>query len=97
LIDPALGAGQLFASSFDPLHKRSADDETLSVATPDSNLVEQLYAQCASISDWLCGPILQAGLREAMHQPALRPGNEILEIGIGTGLTAPLYPDDCRE
>ena len=31
-----------------------------------------------------------------MHQLGLQPGNEILEIGIGTGLTAPLYPDDCR-
>ena len=31
-----------------------------------------------------------------MHQLALQPGNEILEIGIGTGLTTPLYPDDCR-
>ena len=73
---------------------RSSD--TLSVATLDSNLIEQLYAQCASVYDWLCGPILQAGRREAMHQLALQPGNEILEIGIGTGLTAPLYPDDCR-
>ena len=52
--------------------------------------------RAASVYDWLCGPILQAGRREAMHQLALQPGNEILEIGIGTGLTAPLYPDDCR-
>ena len=25
----------------------------------------------------------------------MRPGDQILEIGIGTGLTAPLYPSDC--
>jgi phosphatidylethanolamine/phosphatidyl-N-methylethanolamine N-methyltransferase len=31
-----------------------------------------------------------------MHQLALQPGNQILEIGIGTGLTAPLDPDDCH-
>lgn len=68
---------------------------TLSVAALDSNLVEQVYAQCASVYDWLCGPILQAGRREAMHQLRLQPGNEVLEIGIGTGLTVPLYPDDC--
>ena len=70
-------------------------DDTLSVATLDSSLVEQLYAQCASVYDWLCGPLLQAGRRDAMHQLALQPGDQILEIGIGTGLTAPLYPDDC--
>jgi len=79
------------------MRRRSGcSNNTLSVATLDSNLIEQLYAQCASMYDWLCGPILQAGRREAMHQLALQPGNEILEIGIGTGLTAPLYPDDCR-
>ena len=71
-------------------------NDTLSVSTLDSNLIQQLYAHCASVYDWLCGPILQAGRREAMHQLALQPGNEILEIGIGTGLTAPLYPNDCR-
>ena len=71
-------------------------DDSLSVATLDSNFIEQLYAKCASVYDWLFGPILQAGRREAMHQLALQPGNEILKIGLGTGLTAPLYPDDCR-
>ena len=79
------------------MRRRSGcSNNTLSVATLDSNLIEQLYAQCAWVYDWLCGPILQAGRREAMHQLALRSGDEILEIGIGTGLTAPLYPDDCR-
>ena len=66
-------------------------DDSLSVATLDGNFIEQLYAKCASVYDWLFGPILQAGRREAMHQLALQPGNEILEIGIGTGLTTPLY------
>jgi phosphatidylethanolamine/phosphatidyl-N-methylethanolamine N-methyltransferase len=78
------------------MRRRSgSSSDTLSVATLDSNFIEQLYAQCASVYDWICGPILQAGRREAMHQLALQPGNQILEIGIGTGLTAPLYPDDC--
>lgn len=75
---------------------RGRFNDTLSVATVDGNFIEQLYAQGASVYDWLCGPILQAGRREAMHQLALQPGNDILEIGIGTGLTTPLYPDDCR-
>ena len=73
----------------------SHSHNTLSVATLDSNLVDQVYARCASVYDWLCGPILQAGRREAMYQLRLQPGNQILEIGIGTGLTVPLYPDDC--
>jgi len=31
-----------------------------------------------------------------MHQLALQPGNEILEIGNGTGLRLRSIPDDCR-
>jgi phosphatidylethanolamine/phosphatidyl-N-methylethanolamine N-methyltransferase len=73
---------------------RSSD--VLSVATLDGHFIERLYAQCASIYDWLCGPILQAGRREAMRQLSLHAGDEILEVGIGTGLTAPLYPAECH-
>jgi phosphatidylethanolamine/phosphatidyl-N-methylethanolamine N-methyltransferase len=71
-------------------------DGVLSVATPDCRLTERLYAQCASFYDRLCGPVLQAGRREAMRELKLRPGNEVLEVGIGTALTAPLYPEDCK-
>ena len=62
----------------------------------DGRLVEKLYAQCATFYDQLCGPILQAGRREAMHELRLRPNQTVLEVGIGTALTAPLYPRDCR-
>ena len=58
--------------------------------------IERLYTRCASFYDWVCGPLLQAGRREAIHQIALEPGDDVLEVGIGTGLTVPLYPSDCR-
>ena len=71
-------------------------EDALSVSTLDGHLIERLYARCASFYDRLCGPMLQAGRREALHELPLRPGDEILEIGIGTGLTAPLYPPECN-
>ena len=40
--------------------------------------------------------MLQAGRREAMRDLPFRAGRDVLEIGIGTGLTAPLYPQHCR-
>jgi phosphatidylethanolamine/phosphatidyl-N-methylethanolamine N-methyltransferase len=46
--------------------------------------------------DWIFGPALQAGRRQAMRQLPTRPGSDILEIGIGTGLTTSLYPAGCR-
>ena len=75
------------------LSSRSGD--TLSVAHIDHHDIERLYARCASFYDSLCGPLLQAGRREAMRELALEAGDEVLEIGFGTGLTAPLYPGDC--
>jgi phosphatidylethanolamine/phosphatidyl-N-methylethanolamine N-methyltransferase len=67
----------------------------LSVATIDGHLTERLYERFASVYDRLCGPLLHAGRREAMRDLPLKAGDEILEVGIGTGLTTSLYPDDC--
>jgi phosphatidylethanolamine/phosphatidyl-N-methylethanolamine N-methyltransferase len=78
------------------LESSSAQDALPSVANLDGRLVEKLYAQCATFYDQLCGPLLQAGRREAMRELRLRPNQAVLEVGIGTALTAPLYPRDCR-
>jgi phosphatidylethanolamine/phosphatidyl-N-methylethanolamine N-methyltransferase len=32
----------------------------------------------------------------ALEGMGLQPGNRILEVGIGTGINAPLYPRDCH-
>lgn len=62
----------------------------------DHQLIERLYDRAAPVYDLLFGPILQSGRREAIRSLQLQPGNEILEVGIGTGLTMSLYPADCR-
>ena len=70
--------------------------DQLSVASVDRDLIERLYARFASVYNAMFGPILQGGRIEAMRELPLEPGDEILEVGIGTGLTATLYPSDCR-
>jgi phosphatidylethanolamine/phosphatidyl-N-methylethanolamine N-methyltransferase len=70
--------------------------EQLSAASVDRDVIERLYTRLASVYNAICGPLLQAGRREAMRELPLDPGTEILEVGIGTGLTATLYPSDCR-
>jgi len=70
----------------------SHSHNSLSVATLDSNLVERVYARCASVYDWLCGPILQAGRREAMYELRRQPGNQILEIGSAPDLRFRFIP-----
>jgi phosphatidylethanolamine/phosphatidyl-N-methylethanolamine N-methyltransferase len=73
-----------------------ASTDQLSVTAVDQNLVERLYARFASVYNGIFGPILHAGRVEAMRELPLAPDDEILEVGIGTGLTATLYPSDCR-
>jgi phosphatidylethanolamine/phosphatidyl-N-methylethanolamine N-methyltransferase len=70
--------------------------DQLSATAVDQNLVERLYARFASVYNGIFGPILHAGRVEAMRELPLKPNDDILEVGIGTGLTATLYPSDCR-
>jgi phosphatidylethanolamine/phosphatidyl-N-methylethanolamine N-methyltransferase len=70
--------------------------EQLSVASVDRDAAERLYARIASVYNAIFGRILQAGRVEAMRELTLQPGDEVLEVGIGTGLTATLYPPECR-
>jgi phosphatidylethanolamine/phosphatidyl-N-methylethanolamine N-methyltransferase len=74
----------------------SPSTDHLSVVSVDRDHIERLYARFASVYNAMFGPFLQAGRREAMRELPLRPGDEILEVGIGTGLTAALYPSGCR-
>ena len=54
-------------------------------------LVQQVYDRLAKVYDLFFGAILQPGRERAVRSIASRPGLRVLELGIGTGLTAPLY------
>ena len=62
----------------------------------DSRRVERVYGVLARVYDgffdWSFGP----GRRYAVGRLPIRPGDRVLEVGVGTGLTLPDYPDDCR-
>jgi phosphatidylethanolamine/phosphatidyl-N-methylethanolamine N-methyltransferase len=73
-----------------------ASPDQLSATHVDQERVERLYERFASVYDRICGPILHAGRTEAIRALPLKPGDAILEVGIGTGLTATLYPTNCR-
>jgi phosphatidylethanolamine/phosphatidyl-N-methylethanolamine N-methyltransferase len=57
-------------------------------------LVQRAYDRLAKVYDFFFGAILQPGRVRAVLSIAPRPGLRVLELGIGTGLTAPLYPRD---
>lgn len=59
-------------------------------------LVQQAYDRLAKVYDFFFGAILQPGRVRAVRSIVSRPGLRVLELGIGTGLTAPLYSRDWR-
>ena len=57
---------------------------------------ERVYAALARVYDGFFDRTLGPGRREAISRLPLRPGDRILEVGVGTGLSLPHYPEDCR-
>ena len=60
----------------------------------DQESVRSAYRRYASVYDVLFGHALQDGRRELVRALETRPGDTLLEIGVGTGLLLPLYPQD---
>ena len=57
--------------------------------------VAAFYARVAPIYDVVCDVMLRPGRRRALERLAPRHGERILEIGVGTGLSAVEYPRGC--
>jgi phosphatidylethanolamine/phosphatidyl-N-methylethanolamine N-methyltransferase len=57
---------------------------------------EKSYRRLAPIYDVIYGTLLQPGRRRAMARLAPRPGDWILEIGVGTGFSLSEYPAGCH-
>ena len=67
----------------------------LSVAVVENDFVAGVYAKLASTYDLLFGPTLHAGRLEAIRRLSIAAGDAVLEVGVGTGINAPLYPQEC--
>lgn len=62
----------------------------------DLQKVERVYSSYAGIYDHIFGKIFHESREAAVRQLNVKPGERILEVGVGTGLALPLYPPHCR-
>lgn len=85
--------------------KDSSDDEilassdaatrALSVAAVENDFVERVYEKLSHVYDFIFGPTLHPGRVQAIQRMSIQPGDRMLEVGVGTGINAALYPRDC--
>src|SRR4029453_9326878 len=88
---------------FEP-HYSQEDDEfmgsdvatrALSVTVVENHFVTRVYENLASVYDFTFGPALHPGRMRAIERMGIKPDDRILEVGVGTGINAALYPRDC--
>ena len=70
--------------------------QALSVIAIENDFVEGVYNKLARFYDWIFGPILHPGRLAALERIRIAPGDRVLEVGVGTGINAALYPPYCN-
>lgn len=70
--------------------------QALSVIAIENDFVEGVYDKLSSVYDLTFGPILHPGRLLALQRIGIRPGDCVLEVGVGTGINASLYPWHCH-
>src|SRR5882757_9114032 len=72
-----------------------AATRALSVTAVENDFVAGVYEKLASVYDFTFGPVLHPGRVDAIDRMGIRPGDRVLEVGVGTGINVSLYPSYC--
>jgi len=59
----------------------------------EDEAIVRAYRRYARNYDLIFGKIFEHGRRQLMNKMNCRPGDRVLEVGIGTGITLPFYDD----
>lgn len=58
--------------------------------------VKTAYRRWSAVYDLIFGPVMNPGRKRIVHSMNCRRGDSVLEVGVGTGLSLPLYPADVK-
>jgi len=73
-----------------------ASTRALSVTVVETDFVAKVYENIAWFYDAFFGPTLHPGRVQAIQRMGIQAGARLLEVGVGTGINACLYPRDCH-
>lgn len=62
----------------------------------DIRAIEKAYGRYVKFYDAVFGRMFLPRLRHVIQKLALSPGQSVLEVGVGTGISIPLYPARVR-
>lgn len=62
----------------------------------DQEKIERVYSNYASVYDHIFGKIFHESREAAVRNLDIRPGERILEVGVGTGIALSYYPTNCQ-
>lgn len=62
----------------------------------DIDAIRKAYRRYAGLYDLYFGAVLHHGRKTAIGKMGFNKGDHILEVGVGSGLSLPLYPKDVR-
>jgi phosphatidylethanolamine/phosphatidyl-N-methylethanolamine N-methyltransferase len=61
----------------------------------DANRIERIYSAYSRFYDLIYNKFFHESRQAAIHHLEIEPGAKILDVGVGTGLSLPLYPRHC--